>query len=156
MWFALTAALALITIGGSVFMHFETLDILERIVRRQRRLRHAFVMLVVMMLVLAHLGEVALFAAAFYAAVNILHLGSFSSAHSMMLLDYFYYAAETYSSLGYGDIYPLGSIRLLASITPLVGIMLLGWSSAFLFSLTAMHRTQWERSAPPVSRPKIN
>ena len=48
-------------------------------------------------------------------------------------------SAETYSSLGYGDIYPLGDIRLLASITPLIGILLLGWSGAFLFSLFAVN-----------------
>lgn len=53
----------------------------------------------------------------------------------MAPMDYFYYAAETYSSLGYGDIYPLGTIRLLASITPVIGLLLMGWSSAFLFSL---------------------
>ena len=49
--------------------------------------------------------------------------------------DYFYYAAETYSSLGYGDIFPKGEIRLIASIGPLNGILLLAWSGSFLFAL---------------------
>lgn len=52
----------------------------------------------------------------------------------MTAIDYYYYAAETYTSLGYGDIYPVGEIRLMASVTPIVGILLLGWSSTFLYS----------------------
>lgn len=50
-------------------------------------------------------------------------------------MDFFYYAAEVYASLGYGDAYPTGEMRLIGSIAPLNGLLLLAWSGAFLFSL---------------------
>jgi len=50
-------------------------------------------------------------------------------------LDYFYFAAETYSTLGYGDVVPTAQLRLIASIEPLNGLMLLAWSGSFLFIL---------------------
>ena len=132
---ALTIGLSLPTILISVFAHYETLRWLARITRRRGNFgrRHLFV--AISGLVAAHIAEIALFAAAFYLAVNVLKVGAFIEPHPMAVGDYFYYAAETYSSLGYGDIYPLGQIRLLASVTPLIGILLLGWSGAFLFSL---------------------
>lgn len=127
----LTIALVVLTIFGSVFVHFETLRFLGRLTQGGRQL--AFV--AILGLVVAHIVEVAFFGTAFYVSTNVFMNGSFAGVHSMAVIDYYYYAAETYSSLGYGDIYPLGNVRLLASVTPLIGILLLGWSSAFLFSL---------------------
>lgn len=42
---------------------------------------------------------------------------------------------ETYSALGYGDLFPLGYLRLIASVSPLNGSLLLAWSGSFLFLL---------------------
>ncbi len=131
----LTMALSLIAVFGSVFAHYDVLRMLARFARQAKRTDRRALAWAISALIGAHLAEIALFAVAFYFAVNDLGLGSFANNRSMAPMDYFYYAAETYSSLGYGDIYPLGAVRLLASVTPLVGILLLGWSAAFLSSL---------------------
>jgi len=126
----LTFLILVTTIIASVLMHFEALQILAR------RPLHGRLGLVgaVLALLAAHLLEVGLFGTAFYGATKWLGIGSFAGEHGMTAIDYYYYAAETYSSLGYGDIYPVGEIRLMASVTPIVGILLLGWSSTFLYS----------------------
>ena len=136
----LTVLLSLATIFFSVFAHFEALQFLARISRRKSGLDRRTLIFVMTGLIAVHMGEIALFALAFYLAVNLLGLGSFVGSRSMIAMDYLYYASETYSSLGYGDLYPLGSIRLLASVTPVTGLLLLGWSSAFLFSLVEQGR----------------
>ena len=126
----LTFLILVATIIASVLMHFEALQ------RLSRYPLHGRLGLIgaVLTLLTAHLLEVGLFGTAFYGATTWLHIGSFAGEHSMTAIDYYYYAAETYSSLGYGDIYPVGEIRLMASVTPIVGILLLGWSSTFLYS----------------------
>jgi hypothetical protein len=131
----LTVLVSLVTIFASVFTHFEALRFLARTSRGKAGLDRRTLIFVMTGLIAVHMGEIALFAAAFYLAVNVLGLGTFVGSRSMIAMDYLYYASETYSSLGYGDLYPLGSIRLLASVTPVTGLLLLGWSSAFLFSL---------------------
>ena len=143
MTLALTLVLSAAAIFGSIFVHYETVRALAERAKRRLASHRATLFLAIAALVAAHLAEIALFAAAFYVATP--DLGTFVNPRSMSFVDYFYYAAETYSSLGYGDIYPLGSIRLLASVTPLVGLLLLGWSSAFLASL-AYHEAP---PAPP-------
>lgn len=135
-----TVALSLAMIFACFSIHYEALRLLTGITARSRT-RSRFVLALAMAgLVAVHVGEIALFGAAYYASVHVFHLGTFVETRSMALMDYFYYAAETYSSLGYGDIYPLGDLRLLASVTPVIGILLLGWSSAFLFSLVQVDR----------------
>ena len=87
------------------------------------------------LLVVVHIVEIGAYAIAYWAAAGPLGIGTFGGRRALHALDYFYYAAETYSSLGYGDIFPLGEMRLIASIGPLNGILLLAWSGSFLFAL---------------------
>lgn len=153
---SLIIALLLTLVVVCFFVHFEVLSALSRFTAHAggERLTLALAM---SGLIAVHIVEVAMFGAAFYASVNYLKIGAFAAEHSMTAMDYFYYAAETYSSLGYGDIYPLGDIRLLASITPLIGLLLLGWSGAFLSSLSDDMRTRRVvRDAPPRSIPPGN
>jgi hypothetical protein len=130
-----TVALSLATLLASVAAHYEVLAVLARLTAGRPGSRRISLFVAITGLLAVHMCEIALFAGAFYIGASALDLGSFVSARTMAPMDYFYYAAETYSSLGYGDIYPLGTIRLLASITPVIGLLLMGWSSAFLFSL---------------------
>lgn len=44
-----------------------------------------------------------------------------------------YFSAETYTSLGYGDVVPGGALRLLAGMEALNGLLLIGWSASFIY-----------------------
>ena len=148
----LTVALSLGTIFLSVFAHYETLRLLARTTRRVAGFRRMTLFVAISGLITAHIAEIGFFAGAFFLAVDVLNLGDFVETRPLEVSDYFYYAAETYSSLGYGDIYPIGQIRLLASVTPLIGILLLGWSGAFLFSLVENSGRQADTAPTPLAR----
>ena len=47
--------------------------------------------------------------------------------------DILYFSLVTYTSLGYGDIAPLGPARLLAGIESLIGLGLIAWSASFTY-----------------------
>jgi len=61
-----------------------------------------------------------------------------------------YFSAETYTSLGFGDITPVGPIRLLAGIEALNGLLLIGWSASFTY--IAMERF-WDADGASNPRP---
>ena len=65
----------------------------------------------------------------------MLGLGGLRGSSGNAALDFFYFAAETYSTLGYGDLVPVGALRVVASVEALNGLMLLSWSGAFLFGV---------------------
>jgi hypothetical protein len=49
--------------------------------------------------------------------------------------DLVYFAFGNYTTLGYGDVLPIDQWRLLAPMTALNGIMLIGWSTALIFAI---------------------
>jgi carbon starvation protein CstA len=60
--------------------------------------------------------------------------------------DLVYFAFGNYTTLGYGDVLPVDQWRLLAPMTALNGIMLIGWSTALIFAIL-------RRAVPEVQKP---
>ncbi len=137
---ALTIGLAMLSLFLTTAFHYEALAFLDRRVRRRRRSNRLSVPVLLSALVAAHLIEIGFYALIFALASGPLDLGGFDGLGGANALNLYYFAAETYSSLGYGDIAPTGPMRLIASMEPLNGLLLLAWSGAFLFS--AVHSNQ--------------
>lgn len=129
----LTLILTAIALLGTTAFHYETVRILGRRIEGRRERVRRNLPLVITGLVVAHLIEIGFYMAIMMVAVGPLGLGSFVSAQPLGPFDIFYFAAETYSSLGYGDIIPLGPVRLIAAIEPLNGLLLLAWSGTFVY-----------------------
>jgi hypothetical protein len=75
----------------------------------------------VSLLLILHLFEMAVWAAA-YAVGNV--LPDFETS--------LYYSIKSYTTVGYGDILPPDSWRLLGPIEAAVGILMLGWSTGII------------------------
>lgn len=79
-----------------------------------------------------HLVEIGLYAVAIAFASYVLHLGRIVGDVHGTDLELLYFSAETFTTLGFGDIIPSGPMRLLCSFEPLNGLILLGWSASFI------------------------
>jgi hypothetical protein len=47
--------------------------------------------------------------------------------------DYVYYSAVVYSTLGMGEIVPVGPVRILTGMESVSGLLLIAWSASFTF-----------------------
>lgn len=137
----LAIVLTLAAVIGTAALHYEIIRRLDRFARRSARVYPAL-LLVISGLILLHLAEIGAYAAILGLSHAALGLGEFAGARPASPMDYFYYAAEAYASLGYGASTPTGELRLVVSIAPLNGILLLAWSGAFLFSLVEDWRSR--------------
>ena len=81
----------------------------------------------------AHVAEIALYAVALFALVHYPSEGSLAGGRVITFLECLYFSAETYTSLGLGDIAPLGPVRLLAGVEALNGLLLIAWSASFTY-----------------------
>jgi hypothetical protein len=125
--------ICLLAIFGATAFHYEALRLIRKVSARTRQ--RLAVPLTLILVMAAHIAEILLYMGLFMLARGPLGLGGFSGdPHG--LLGLFYYTVETYSSLGAGDVIPVGEIRLIASAASLNGILLLAWSGAFLFAVT--------------------
>jgi len=82
---------------------------------------------------LSHTLCIWLFAVVYFVMENYLHLGALSGQHNHTLISYVHFSSATYSSLGFGDLYPSGPLQMIASIEVILGLMLIGWSVAFTY-----------------------
>jgi hypothetical protein len=125
----ISAALAF----GTALIHYEGLLWTRRLCTSIAA-RHRFALLAAFACVMAlHILEIAFYALGYWTLSFA--GGGFTGRMDGGALDYLYFSAQNYSTLGYGDITPLGPARLLAAVEPLTGLILLAWSGAFLFGL---------------------
>ena len=127
MFYACTASLLLII--TSVLFHYEALRLIGGTAARVSQHRRA-VLVVIFGVVAAHLVEILVYALAMYLG-HRLGLGALVGEAKPRPTQYFYLSAETFTTLGLGDIYPTGDLRLIASIEPLIGMLLIGWAGAY-------------------------
>lgn len=131
---AAAAGLALLMLAMTTAFHYEALRVLTH-ASRGRRMSQVWVVGFLAALVGVHLTEVGFYASAYALGANVFGLGGLRGSTDRAMLDFFYFAAETYSTLGYGDLVPSGALRLVASVEALNGLLLLSWSGAFLFGV---------------------
>jgi hypothetical protein len=121
----------------STTIHYEALRLLSGILPRIRIAPRSKLIAVLLTTFAAHALEMLLYALSYYLIIHRLDLGT-------LLVDYagggrpsmslcFYFSAETFTSLGYGDIRPSGPLRLLAGAEALNGLLLIGWSASFAY-----------------------
>lgn len=142
------AALVLVVLATAI--HYESLRLLNHFLPTLRMPVRAKLMVVVCAAFLAHAFEMLLFGLAYYVLGEWLHAGSLGTHGGVSLATYLYFSAETYTSLGYGDIVPHETLRLVAGMEALIGLLLIGWSASYTF--VAMQRF-WKDDNEAVTRP---
>lgn len=126
--FACCALIALTTL-----MHYEVLRGLNVKLPSLRIPNRTKLLAVIFAAFATHILEIGLYGLVLFALVSFGGLGSLSGADGATLLNCIYFSAETYSSLGFGDLIPTGPIRMLAGIEALNGLLLIGWSASFVY-----------------------
>jgi len=114
----------------SVGVHYEALRMTLVGLDRVRVLPRLHVAMAILAALVAHLVESMIFAASWY-FVDHVGVGYLRGGHSFE--DMLYFSLITYTSLGYGDIVPLGDARLLAGVESLVGLVMIGWTASFTY-----------------------
>lgn len=130
----LTSILAsLVLIALTTVIHYEALRLMYVRLPRLAIPNRTKVMAVIFGAFAAHALEIAVYGAALYLLVQYLGVGRLSGQLGFSFENCLYFSAETYTSLGFGDLTPTGSIRLLAGVEALNGLVLVGWTASFVY-----------------------
>lgn len=140
---AITIVLVMVSVMVTTAFHYEALRLLMAFRRLTPR---STVMAVLAGLIAVHFIEITMYALVFSIAAGPLDLGSFGD-DVPGFVTMLYFAAETYATLGYGDIVPTGDLRLIAGAEALNGLLLLAWSGSALFILVQDRAPLANRSA---------
>jgi hypothetical protein len=89
----------------------------------------------------AHAFEVWIFACAYYLMEHTAGWGQLTGNIGSSLMDCAYFSFTVFTTLGFGDIVPIGHLRYLTGIESLTGMVLITWTASFLFMEMQRHWT---------------
>ncbi|HEX3809717.1 MAG TPA: potassium channel family protein [Rhizomicrobium sp.] len=128
----ISIAIVTVLLVVTVLFHYEGLFRISRAVDAFTAGQRTRLVLIMFGVIVLHLVEITLYAVAYWFGDIVVNIGDFAG-RAVTFKDYLYFSAETYTTLGLGDIYPIGDLRMIASIESLNGLLLLGWSASFTY-----------------------
>ncbi len=107
--------------------------------------------IVVIAIFAGHTFSVWAYGFVYWLLVHHFDFGNIAGGLDGSFISYVYFSAATYSSLGFGDVFPEGGLRMIAGVEVLNGLMLIGWSVTF--SYIAMQQF-WDLHKPKSNKKK--
>lgn len=130
----------LITVGattaltvGVVLLHYEGLNLIGKAVKSRVLHHRAKIVAVIFAQLALHVSEIWLFAATLFGLTRMPGYGTVAPTEGLVFLDYVYFSAITYTTVGFGELVPQGAIRFLCGVEALSGLSLITWSASFTF-----------------------
>jgi hypothetical protein len=148
-WLAALICLGMICVTCT--LHYEFLRLISAFIERLKHRPRWLINLIVISQFFAHTVSVWAYGVLYWVLAEHTTLGALQGIDGDEFLGYVYFSASTYSSLGFGDVFPEGSLRLIAGVEVLNGLLLIGWSVTFTY--LAMQKL-WEFHIPTSRKKK--
>jgi hypothetical protein len=117
----------------AVLVHYQILHRLSLLLPNIKIRPQFHTVIAVLGALVAHVLEVWIFAIGYDFLTAIELTGSLTGSFTGTILDCGYYSFVTYTSLGFGDIIPVGYLRFITGIEALTGLVLIAWTASFVY-----------------------
>lgn len=120
----------------AVLIHYEGLQAFSAAQASRRestRTGRRTVLYVVFWLLGLHIAEIWTFGMAYHFLLAWPETGRIAGLPSTHLFDHIYFSATVFTTVGFGDLSPVGPIRFMAGTEGLTGFLLIGWSASFTY-----------------------
>ncbi len=133
--FHIIAVLAtLLVIILVVLTHYEGLRFFTNWMANTRLRPRLRIVLMIYGLLLLHTLEIWLFGIGYWVLTNDMGYGLVVGlTDTSLLVDYVYFSATVYSTLGFGDLLPTGPLRFMVGVESVTGLLLITWSASFTY-----------------------
>ena len=128
-----TVLMTLLVVVCAVLVHYEGLSWAGRLLRIRVLHHRAKIVVLIFAQLGLHIAEIWLFALGYFALTQNPEFGEILPSHRLGFLDFVYFSAVTYTTVGFGDFVPTGAIRFLTGMEALTGFVLITWSASFTF-----------------------
>lgn len=121
-------------VAASVMIHYEALRFMNDCSKKTTAVpERAKILAALVGALLSHLIQIIVFGFAYYLMRDKFGMGGFGGTFEDSLSSFIYFSSETYTTLGFGDIYPTGSLRLVCGIESLIGLLMVSWTASFTY-----------------------
>jgi hypothetical protein len=115
-----------------VLVHYEGLVVTSRRLARLAGPPRVKVLYAIASVLALHVAEIWIFGLMTWLLLRLPECGHLGPV-ALHLFDYIYFSSATYSTVGFGDLAPVGPIRFLAGTEGLTGFVLITWSASFTY-----------------------
>lgn len=129
-------AATVFAVSMAVLVHYEGLLIISRRLQRAGGRQRIKVLYSIYSVLALHVIEIWLFGLVLWLLLlwpEAGHIAAGAAHGSLGLLDAIYLSAITFTTVGFGDLAPVGPIRFLSGTEALTGFVLITWSASFTF-----------------------
>ncbi len=130
---ATVVAVTVLAVVITVVLHYEALGFLFVWLGKIRLPPRPRVLMLIFAVLAAHVVEIWVFGVAYYFLTNSAGHGALLAGHPIGFLDNVYFSAVCFTTLGLGDVVPVGAIRFVTGTEALTGFVLITWSASFAF-----------------------
>ncbi|MFT5606232.1 MAG: hypothetical protein ACI9PZ_000020 [Parvicella sp.] len=116
-----------------VVLHYEALHHLGKWIPKLKIKPRLKISLGVLGALMAHVMEVWIYAFAYFKLIQFEDWGSLQGNLQCTFMDCVYFLFTTYTTVGFGDISPVGDLRFIVAIDSLVGLVLIALTASFLY-----------------------
>lgn len=116
-----------------VVLHYEALTWLGRSLKRSSEVPRQRILVLIFAILAMHVVEIWIFGGGYFWMIADPDRGSLVAAYPIKLLDCVYFSAVCFTTLGLGDIVPVGAIRFMSGTQAVCGFVLIAWSGSFTF-----------------------
>jgi hypothetical protein len=141
----LVALATLSIVAFAVLAHYEGLGWMAARLTALHSRRRRKVLFGVYGILALHVAEIWMFGGTYWLLLHMPSSGAISGAQQAPFFDAVYLSAVTFTTVGFGDVAPVGPIRFLAGTEALTGFILITWSASFLY----LEMQQFWRRAQP-------
>tara|TARA_R110002049_G_C9178700_1_gene563510 strand:- start:25946 stop:26380 length:435 start_codon:yes stop_codon:yes gene_type:complete len=117
----------------TILIHLLVFHVTNRSLKKYNQSNLADIIYKAAAIMIAHSSQIILYAAVYYMLTQNLLYGHLSGDITNEFFEYIYYSIVSYTSLGLGDVWPHGPVRLLTGVEAINGLFLIGWSIMYSY-----------------------
>lgn len=117
----------------TTFLFYEILGLVMQLIKNKNFPPRWLLLILILGIFFAHGVSVSIYGLAYWMLIELSHYPALEGIDVSTIGGYLYYSATTYSSLGIGDIFPRGCLRIITSFEVINGLTLIAWSATFTY-----------------------
>lgn len=128
-----TLIISLLLVAVTIVVHYEVLRLTSLRLTQLRINPRARIIVILVAALASHMVHIFLYAVSFLALEQIGGFGTIDGDRGHNLEDALYFSLTSYTTLGIGDLYPTGALRIVSGIEALNGLVMVGWTASMTY-----------------------
>ena len=129
----LTLLISLVLVAATIAVHYETLRYTSLRIPHLKIAPRLRIIIILVAALASHMVHALLYALAYQGLEAIGGFGSLGGPRGHEFEDAFYFSITSYTTLGIGDLYPTGALRIISGVEALNGLVMVGWSASMTY-----------------------